>query len=268
MFPTLLDFKGWGVIPEIVIPTFFFMCMFGGLVATFYCYYRAPKVGLSQVAILDVGMIGIGFGVIGGRLFHVFVEDWWFYEDNLFRILEIWRGGFVSYGAFIGGSIAILTYLKVRKLPMLKYADLLATSLPLVIFFVRVGCLGAGCCHGTPTDFFIHLVFDHHYSPQGQPNYSGVPLHATQVYAMTYALGLFAFTNWLYKRKKFDGQVVVVFFMVYAVVRALLEILRGDMERGVYFDGMISTAQIVGFFVFVICAVLYGVLKRYHQRKS
>lgn len=267
MFPILLNFEGWGVIPPIIIPTFFFMMMFSGLAATFYCYFRAPKYGFSQVAVLDIGMIGISFGVIGGRLFHVFFERWDFYVVDLTRILEIWRGGFVSYGAFIGGSLAVLAYLKIRKLPVLKYVDFMALGLPLTIFFVRVGCLGAGCCYGKPTDFFIHLIFDHLYTPEGQMNYSGMPIHATQVYAMLYALGLFALNHWIYKRKKFDGQVVLTFFMVYAIVRSLLEMLRGDSDRGLYFGGMVSTAQIVGICVFAVCAILYVILRSRRSKK-
>lgn len=255
MFPVLINY------PPIIIPTFFFMMMFGGLVSTFYCYYRAPKYGFSQVAVLDIGMVGIGFGVIGGRLFHVFFERWDFYVVDLSRILEIWRGGFVSYGAFIGGSLAVLGYLRFRKLPILKYADFIALGLPLTIFFVRVGCLGAGCCYGKPTDFFIHLIFDHLYTPEGQMDYSGMPIHATQVYAMVYALGLFALNHFTYKRKKFDGQVALIFFMVYAIVRFLLEMLRGDSDRGLYLNGSLSTAQIVGIGVFMVCAFLYLMLR-------
>ena len=90
MFPLLLNH------PPVVIPTFFFMVMFGSLAAIFYIYFQAKKQGLSQIAILDGGMLGLVFGMIGARLFHVFFEAWWFYKDDYWRILEVWRGGFVS----------------------------------------------------------------------------------------------------------------------------------------------------------------------------
>lgn len=268
MFPTIFHFEGWGPIPEIILPAFFFLSMVGGLVCTFYLYFRAKKFGFSQVVILDLGMLGIAFGFIGARIFHVLFERIDFYIEDWTRIFEIWRGGFVSYGAYIGGALAVIIYLRLRKQSVLKYGDFIATGLPLVVFFVRLGCLGAGCCYGKPTDFFIHLVFDKMFVPEGQPNYAGMSLHATQLYAMTYASILFVFVNWLYFRKKFDGQVLLTFFMIYAVVRSGLEVLRGDSDRGVYFGGYVSTAQIVSACLVILCGVLYWYLARKKRLES
>ena len=259
MYPVLFQYG------EFIIPTFFTMVMLGALAATFFIYYKAPKVGLSQVTVLDIGMVGTLFGVLGGRLFHVFAEAFWFYQEDWTRIFEFWRGGFVSYGAFILGSIAVVVYLLIRKQPLLKYLDLGGLSLPIVVFFIRVGCLGAGCCHGKPTDFFIHLVFNNPASTAGSL-YLGVPLHATQIYSMINAALLFAFLNQRYKRRLFDGEIILLFFMIYPVLRGLVEILRGDLDRGVYFDGLLSTGQITGAVVFVFASLTYFYLfkKRKH----
>lgn len=268
MFPILLHIKANALLPEIIIPTFMFMMMMSGLAATFYLYFRAPKMGFSQVVVLDVGMIGIACGLAGGRLFHVFFEAWYFYREDYGRILEIWRGGFVSYGAFIGGGSSIFLYLLLRKLPMLKYADFISLSLPICVFFVRVGCLGAGCCYGTPTDFFIHLVFDKLHPAAGQADYSGMAIHATQVYEMLYAVGIFIFINWYHARKKFDGQIILLFFMMYAFCRFLMEFLRGDGDRVLYWNDTISTGQIVSVLVFTFCSISYAFLNhRANQRR-
>lgn len=261
MFPTVFHYG------EIIIPTFFTMIMVGVLCCTFYLYFLAPKRGFSQVVALDFGIVGATFGIIGGRLFHVFVEAWWFYKEDISRVLEFWRGGFVSYGAFIGGTLAIIAYLKIKKLDILKHCDFVALGLPIIIFFVRVGCLGAGCCYGNPTDFFIHLTFTNPHTPAGT-EHLGIALHATQVYAMSYALIIFIIVNWYYFKKRFDGEVVLLFFALYAVFRSLMEILRGDEDRGVYFGGMISTAQIVGIIVLLICSLVYFILWRKYKRNQ
>lgn len=268
MFPNLIYIHEGAFWPEIILPTFTFMMMMAGLSSTFYGYFRAPKLGFSQVVALDVGMLGIIFGVLGGRLFHVFFESWSFYKDDYSRIFEFWRGGFVSYGAFMGGGLAVIIYLLVRKLPFWKYADFIGLCLPLCVVSIRIGCLGAGCCYGHPTDFFIHIVFKHLYSAPGDPNYSGLPVHPTQIYEMLYGLGLFIFLNVYYFRKKFDGQIIMLFFMIYAFCRFFLEFLRGDRDRILYWNDSVSTGQIVSVLVFVLCGTIYFLRARTSQSQS
>lgn len=261
MFPFIIN-RG-----EFVIPTFFFMIMLGVLATTFYIYFRAPKLGFSQVVALDMGILGAVFGVIGGRLFHVFAEAFWFYREDPMRVFEFWRGGFVSFGAFIGGTLAVMAYLKIRKLPMLKYMDLAALGIPIMILFIRIGCLGAGCCYGKPTDFFLHLTF-HNPSSDAGSKFAGIPLHATQIYDMLNAVFVFVLLHWRYARKKFDGEIVLLLFISYSFIRGLIEFLRGDADRGVYFNGMVSTGQMTGLVLIVLCSIIYFILLRRRQAET
>lgn len=258
MFPFIIN-RG-----EFVIPTFFFMIMLGVLATTFYVYFRAPKLGFSQVVALDMGIVGAVFGVIGGRLFHVFAEAFWFYREDPMRVFEFWRGGFVSFGAFIGGTLAVMAYLKIRKLPLLPYMDLAALGIPIMILFIRIGCLGAGCCYGKSTDFFLHLTF-HDPSSDAGSKFPGIPLHATQIYDMLNAVFVFALLNWRYARKKFEGEIVLLLFISYSFIRGLIEFLRGDADRGVYFNGMVSTGQMTGLVLIIICSIIYFILLRKRQ---
>jgi len=256
MFPHIIN-QG-----DFVIPTFFFFVMVGVLVTTFYLYFRAPKLGFSQVVVLDVGIVGAIFGILGARIFHVFFEYFWFYKEDPMRFFEFWRGGFVSFGAYIGGTAAVLIYLKYRKLNVLKYADFVATAIPFLILFIRIGCLGAGCCYGKPTDFFIHLVFDHHPASDAGSKFPGIALHATQVYDMINAVIIFLTLQWRYTRKKFDGEIALLLFIMYSFIRGLIEFMRGDLDRGVYFDGLVSTGQFTGLVFISICVALYVYLLR------
>ena len=251
---------------DFVIPTFFFMIMFASLATTFFLYFMASRRGFSQVVVLDIGIWGTIGGVIGARLFHVFVEAFWFYRENPLRIFEFWRGGFVGYGAFFGILITALIYLKIRKLPILDYADFIATACPLIIFFVRVGCLGAGCCFGKPTTLPLYLVFNDPTSDAGS-KFLGIHLHPTQIYDMINAAIIFSVLNWRHARKKFSGEIVILFFAMYAVGRGLIEFLRGDAERGLYLNGLISTSQVVGLINLTVCAILYMYLRKRTAKK-
>ena len=134
-------------------------------------------------------------------------------------------------------------------------------SCPIVVFFVRVGCLLAGCCYGKPTDFWLHLTFTNPLSDAGS-KFQGIPLHATQIYDMLNAVVIFIILHILARRRKFRGQITLSFLMLYAVGRGLIEFLRGDDDRGVYFGGAISTAQVTGIIIFSVCFVLYWVLRQ------
>ncbi|MCP5463863.1 MAG: prolipoprotein diacylglyceryl transferase [Deltaproteobacteria bacterium] len=252
---------------DFIIPTFFFMVMVGVLILTFYLYFRAPKLGFSQVIVLDCGIIGAIFGILGARIFHVFFEALWFYQEDWTRVFEFWRGGFVSFGAYIGGSLSVLLYLRLRKVNILAYADYIAMAVPILVMAIRVGCLGAGCCYGKPTDFFLHFVFDHPSSDAGS-KFPGVSLHATQLYDFLNGLFLLIFLHWRYARKKFDGEIFILLFGMYSFIRGMIEFLRGDRDRGLYFDGLISTGQITGFVLILICIAGYVYLWRKVKNKE
>jgi phosphatidylglycerol:prolipoprotein diacylglycerol transferase len=256
MFPFLIQ-KG-----SFTIPTFSFMLMLASLCGTFYAYYRAPGKQLSQTVVLDLGIIGTIAAIVGARLFHVFVEEPHYYWEHPTHIFQIWRGGFVSYGAIILIGVSVFIYLRKRKLDILKYLDLLALTFPIIIFFVRLGCLGAGCCYGKPTDFFVHLIFRNPASDAGSHFY-GISLHATQVYGMLNAILLFVILHLIDRKQKFKGQLIWSFLILYGLVRGFIEEpLRGDVERGVYFNGLISTGQIMS-----LLAILFGIFMYYYCRR-
>ncbi len=253
--------------PEFSIPSFAFSLMLASLVATAVAYKMAPRRGLSQVAVLDLAIIGTIMAVIGGRLFHVVVEEWAYYLENPSHIYQIWRGGFVSYGAFIGLGTGWIAYLKLRKLDMLRYLDHLCLYAgPFIILMVRLGCLLAGCCYGkaSPFDKFEYLlfiVFNNGASDAGH-FHLGQRLWPTQIWAMAYSMLIFLICYWTESKNKFKGQVTLTFLMTYAIFRSGLEVFRGDEARGVYFSNTISTAQITSGIVIVVCLILWVLLKR------
>lgn len=255
MFPFIINTHG------IIIPTFFFMIMVASLVATLHIYYQAPKHALSQIVVLDISFFATLSGVIGARLFHIFVEAPAYYWEQPIRVFYFWQGGFVGYGAFLGILFSTLVYLKIKKQPVLRYVDLVALGCPWIIFLIRVGCVGAGCCYGKPTDFFFHLTFTDSASDAGH-DFPGVHLHATQIYDMLNAIITFCIIHWIDRRKKFQGQVLIVFFMSYAVMRFMIEFLRGDADRGLYLNNTISTSQITGIVIVVVASFFYQICKR------
>ncbi|MCB1215703.1 MAG: prolipoprotein diacylglyceryl transferase [Deltaproteobacteria bacterium] len=251
----------------LTIPSFAFMIMMASLLATWATYATAPKKGLSQLYVLDIAIVCTIGGVIGMRLFHVFVEAPDYYWEHPLRVFEVWRGGFVSYGAFLGVFASGIAYCRWRKIDTLKYVDhMVLYAGPILIFTTRIGCLLAGCCFGKPThhleaEWLTYLVFNNPSSDAGS-RHLGVPLWPTQIYAMTYAVILFGINYWTYKHQKFKGQIILTFLIAYAIFRSLLEFIRGDADRGVYFNNTISTAQIMSLLFASTCLVLYFIFRK------
>lgn len=238
------------------VPAFFFMIMIATFASTFAAVKFAERDKLSVVYVLDLAIIAVIASMLGSRIFHVLVEApdyygiWPWDPKLLVRFFYFWQGGFVSLGAILATVGGWVIYLRWRKVSQLAYFDNMAQVFPIIDFFVRVGCLCAGCCYGKPTDFPLAIIFTdprstaYHYYP-------GIPLHPTQVYFMVNAILMFFILQWVYRHRKFYGQIVTSFLMLYGVSRFIIEFFRGDADRGVYFNETISTGQIVmaGFFV-------------------
>lgn len=241
------------------VPSFFFFIMVATLTATFYAIWVGRHNGLKTEAILDMGIIGMLAGVLGSRIFHILVEAPGYYGEKPVRIFQFWRGGFVSWGGFLAIGLAFWAYFRVKKLPRWRYFDILCVAAPIIKFFVRLACLLTGCCYGKPTDLPWAIRFT---DPNSTAYYfvGSTPLHPTQVYSMIHAILLFILVNWVYRRRKFDGQTTCTLAMGWTLPRVFIEFFRGDLDRGVYF-GILSTGQIMGVLIFTYFLFLYRHLK-------
>ncbi len=71
------------------------------------------------------------------------------------RLVGALGGGFVFYGGFIGASAAVWWFCRKRKLPFLRFADVIAPTVALGQAFGRLGCFAAGCCWGKPASLHV-----------------------------------------------------------------------------------------------------------------
>jgi phosphatidylglycerol:prolipoprotein diacylglycerol transferase len=85
----------------------------------------------------------------------------------------------------------------------------------------------------------------------------GIPLHPTQIYEFLVELGNFLILLWLFKHKKFDGQVIGAYLFLYGFARYFLEFLRDDPGRGTVFGGALSGSQFISIFMVIVGGVLW-----------
>jgi phosphatidylglycerol:prolipoprotein diacylglycerol transferase len=195
-----------------------------------------------------LGLVIVLSAVIGSKLLTAvdypgyYAGDW---SQLGQQVLD--RGG-VFYGGLLLALGTSALYFRLTGLPGWKVADCVAPGLALAQGIARIGCFLAGCCWGTSTNLPIGVIF----TSQKAHWLTGVPLdvklHPTQLYEAALVLAVIPFLLWLRKHKSFDGEVVLVYILYYAVLRFLLEFLRGD-PRGFYFDGLLSTSQLISLLI-------------------
>lgn len=87
------------------------------------------------------------------------------------------------------------------------------------------------------------------------------PVHPTQLYESLMGFTIFVVLMWMWRRRRFEGQIFLSFGMLYGVGRSLLEIIRDDAERGLV--GPLSTSQFIGIVTAALCVPLYVYLSKH-----
>ncbi|MDT5121482.1 MAG: phosphatidylglycerol---prolipoprotein diacylglyceryl transferase [Acidobacteriota bacterium] len=193
----------------------------------------AARDGLPRERIYDLGLWILLAAIVGSKVLMLVTEPE--YRENPLRLfsLDFLRSGGVFYGGFLGAVIVGYFLIRRYKLPWWKTADAFAPGIALGNALGRQGCFAAGCCWGKPTTLPWGVQFTEAGSKvTGVPvvDASGAPLHLhpTQLYESFGALLIFFFLLWLYRRKRFSGQVILFYAVLYAVLRFTVEIFRDD----------------------------------------
>src|SRR6266542_5138908 len=218
----------------------------------------AERDGLPRERIYDLCLWLLLSSLVGSKLLMFFTEPE--YREHPLQLfsLDFLRSGGVFYGGLLGAIIAGYFLMKRWKLPWWKTADACAPGIALGNALGRQGCFSAGCCWGKPTN----LPWGVRFTQLGH-EVTGVPidakLHPTQLYESFAMLIVFFFLLWLHKRKKFNGQVILAYALIYAIVRFLIEFVRDDPRGeilGLTTVTGLSTSQMIGIIVGVGALIL------------
>ena len=218
---------------------------FGFLAGLWTAGRRAPLHGLRPEQVGDAGPWMIIGTILGARA--LYVTTYWkdkFVGAPWWEIFMVQHGGLVFYGGLIGASLATVLYCRFSKIPLWKLADAFAPSIALGYVFGRIGCLMNGCCYGRACSlpWAIRYPIGNDTHPDGG---EALAVHPTQIYDSLLNLALYLFLAWLYRRKKFDGQVFAAYLICYAFTRSLVEYFRGDYNASHKHGGFFTPAQVV-----------------------
>ncbi len=275
-------------IPGIHFPlrSFGLMVMIGFLVGSHFLTRWGTR-GAADPAKAEVGFSALPMWILvgiiaGARAMYVVVEvlrdgpvGQGFKEDPL-SVLFVWQGGLVMYGGAIGGILGAWWATRKHQLPFNHAMDLGVPAAFLGLAFGRIGCLLVGDDFGSvvpeayanlpfpitvrvPEELAPHSLF-------GEEN-QGKLLWCTQIWMSLNALMLFLVGRyWLLPRRRFGGQVAATLLFIYSFGRFGIEHFRGDAIRGVWFDGLLSTSQLISIVVAILTAIYLGM--RLSRRQS
>lgn len=246
-------------IGPVPVHTYGFLIALGFILALSVIRRLAERAKLNAEKVLDLTFWSLLVGFLGCRVLFI-ITRWEYFSTDPLAMFKLWEGGLV----FLGGPIAVFPFVlwqtRKHRLPLWKVMDVLIPGLVLGHMFGRFGCFAAGCCYGKPTDAPWGVRFQ---SDLVDAAMRGIPLHPTQLYE-AFSLGiLFVGLLFVSRIKKFDGQVVLTYFMVYPIIRSIIEVYRGDAIRGFVIDGILSTSQFLSGLVFI--AAVLGLSYRLRQ---
>ncbi|NJD55219.1 MAG: prolipoprotein diacylglyceryl transferase [Nitrospirae bacterium] len=250
MFPVLIR------IGPVTIHTYGFLIAAAFLLGLWLALRQADREKLSREKISDIGFYALFAGIIGSRIFFIGTE-WRHFSEHPLDMLKIWEGGLVFYGGVIFAIPVAIWYARRNGLLLWQTVDIWAPSIALGHAIGRLGCFCAGCCYGLPTDLPWGVTFS---NPETLA-VRGVPLHPTQLYESAAELLNFAFLVTLRRRKTFHGQLFWVYVLNYAVIRTVIELFRGDLDRGFILPG-ISLSQGISAAMFATAIAFLLKLKR------
>lgn len=242
----------------LTVHTYGLLVAIGFMAGLFVAVREAKRVGIDPEAIGDLFFWIVVSAIAGSRLFYVAIEFRSFLESPI-EVFKIWKGGLVFYGGLIAASATTIYYIRRKNLPVWRTADILAPSLAIGQVFGRLGCFSAGCCYGRTSDAPWAVVFT---NPDSLAPLH-VSLHPTQLYESGAVLFIFLVLRSVRKVKRFEGQLMWIYLVLYSGFRFLIENYRGD-PRGVYVDSMLSTSQIIS----IMLGILGLAVLVYFQIKS
>lgn len=219
----------------------------GFILAALYVNSRTKDFGITSDNLTDCLIICVPLGIICARIYYV-VFEWGYYVQHPGEIIAIWKGGIAIYGGIIGTLIGLFVYSRVKKLSFASLCDLAAFGLLIGQCIGRWGNFVNGEAHGGPTTLPWGMTID------GQSM-----VHPTFLYESLWNLAGFVLLHFYSKKRRFKGEIALLYAAWYGAGRAWIEGLRTDS----LYIGSVRVSQLLAI---ISCIAAVAVLARQYHR--
>lgn len=241
----------------------------GMLMGLLLARWQANRTGQSKDLYTDFALYAIIFSIIGARLYYV-AFSWDNYKDDLAQIINIRGGGMAIYGAVIAAVITALIYCKIKKYDFFLFADTAVVGLILGQVIGRFGNFMNREAFGEYTDSFLAMrlkindvaqssitdAMREHAVTQG--DFTFIQVHPTFLYEAAWNLVVLILILAYTKKKKFDGELFLMYLVGYGIGRTWIEGLRTDQLQigtsGIAISQVLSAALAIGG---IVCLIIF-----------
>lgn len=228
------------------------ICVVSGMIiaAVIVCL-RAPKHDLTTDQLFNFLIICVPCGIIGARAYYV-LFNWEMYAGDFFRIINTRAGGLAIHGGLIAGIGTAMILCAVWKVRPLNLLDLCVPAIALAQAIGRWGNYFNSEAHGGPTDLPWGVMIN------------GQAYHPTFLYESIWCLILFVLLLHVDNHRKFEGQVLLLYGILYSAERFCVEALRTDSLM----IGPLKQAQVISLVIIIICVIFYVILNKKRRRNE
>lgn len=217
------------------------------ILGVFVAYLICKKKNISTSMPVDLALFALPCAIVGARLYYCIFNG----VSNFWQIFEIWNGGLAIYGGVIGGFLGVLWCCKLKKYSLLQACDLAAPCLILGQAVGRIGCYFGGCCYGVETTNQALQVFPL------SVEINGVWHLATFFYESFFNILGFVVLIILSIKTKRNGITTAWYFIIYGIVRAILEAFRDPKELLTIGSTGIRVSQLLSMLLIIVGVVLF-----------
>ena len=216
----------------------------GIVVALILARFSKEKFENKFEDLLEIVLYAIIFGIVGARSYYV-IFNLEYYCLSPSKILNFRDGGLAIYGGLIFGLIAILISCKLKKIKILNFLDYVVPYVSIAQSIGRWGNFFNVEAYGERTNSIFRM---------GIECLNGyIEVHPVFLYESISTFLIFIFLKYMQKHRKFSGEILLEYLILYSFIRTFLETLRIDSLM--LFNFRIS--QILSIFIFIISLILF-----------
>lgn len=223
----------------------------GILLAILIVYKRAPRHDIEPERIFDIAMICLPLSIVGARAYYV-LFNWEYYAGDFYKIINIRAGGLAIHGGLIVGFLIGILLCKIWRIRPLNALDLVAPAIALAQSIGRWGNYFNQEAHGVPTDLPWAIKVGNEM------------VHPTFLYESIWCFLLFLVLILIDNNRKFEGQIFLLYGILYSFERFFIEQLRTDSLM----IGPFRQAQVFSAAIFIVFLLVYIPLSNKNSKKG